>query len=80
MPRELLDPEDGENRAVRGFLLFYGGACGVTVGAMRDHLHLYGFPDHWPDWVAKAHPGEHLNKASAQAWLRHLFALEKTNG
>ena len=75
----LLD-SDGENRAVRGFLLAYGGAPGVTVGVMRQHLRLYGQP-HWPEWVENAPAAEHLTKAAAQGWLRYLFALEgKANG
>lgn len=73
--KNLMD-EDGENRAVRGFLLLYGTSCGVTVGAMRTHLRLYGFDGAWPVWVRDAHENEHLNKSSAQAWLRHLFSLE----
>jgi hypothetical protein len=41
----------------------------------------YGFPGHWPAWVTEAHADEFLTKSAAQAWLRHLFALEeKTNG
>lgn len=74
--KNLMD-EDGENISVRGFLLLYGTSCGVTVGAMRTHLRLYGFDKAWPDWVGIAHEQEHLNKAAAQAWLRHLFALEQ---
>lgn len=74
---DLLDT-DGENRAVRAFLLLYGTSCGVTVGVMQRHMRMSGFP-HWLEWVAKPDAaGEHLNKAAAQAWLRHLFALEKT--
>lgn len=72
MTDKLLDT-DGENRAVRGFLLAH--SPGVTVGEMRDHLREYGTP-FWPDWVAGASVGKTLNKAEAQAWLRHLFALE----
>jgi hypothetical protein len=71
---DLLDPEDGENRAVRSFLACYGGACGVTVIQMRDHMRRSGFP-FWPDWVEPM-GREHLTKGGAQQWLRHLFALE----
>lgn len=68
--------DDGENRAVRGFLMLY---CepGLTVGAMRRHLEQYEQP-HWPEWVENAHHDEHLNKAAAQAWLRYLFELENS--
>lgn len=69
---KLLDT-DGENRAVRGFLLGY--VPGATVGEQRDNLREYGFP-HWPQWVEDAPAGKTLNKAEAQAWLRYLFALE----
>ena len=81
MARELLDPNDGENLAVRGFLLFYSGGARASVGAMRTHMTNYGFPGHWPAWVTEAHADEFLTKSAAQAWLRHLFALEEpTNG
>lgn len=70
---DLLDA-DGENRAVRAFLLYYGCGRSVTAAEMAVHMRLSGF-DVAPDWVAKA-PG-HLTKAGAQLWLRMLFALEK---
>ncbi len=71
---DLLD-EDGENRAVRMFLLLYGGAHGLTVGRMKSHLCASGHP-HWPAWVENSPQGAHLTKAGAQLWLRHLFSLE----
>ncbi|MBH2008331.1 MAG: hypothetical protein I8H71_01390 [Xanthomonadaceae bacterium] len=71
--RELIDPEDGENRAVRMFLALYGMRPSLTVAAMRDHLTFSGFP-HWPAWAAD--DAGHLTKGGAQDWLRHLFALE----
>lgn len=70
---ELLDPEDGENRAIRCFLMQYG-VPGLTVGAMKKHMELCGYP-YWPDW-AVGQNGEHLTKGGAQHWLRYLFALE----
>lgn len=76
--RELLD-EDGENQAVRAFLLLYGTSTGVTIGSMKQHMQLSGF-SHWPDYMNEHGDGMnrlHLNKASAQAWLRHLFSLEQ---
>jgi hypothetical protein len=72
MMRDLMD-EDGENRAVRCFLMQYGVA-GLTVGAMKAHMRLSGYPD-WPEWVEGQESG-HLTKGGAQHWLRHLFALE----
>lgn len=79
MAEALIDELDGENLAVRGFLVFYGGACGVTLGSMKAHMTAYGFP-HWPSWVDDNPCGTHLTKGGAQSWLRHLFDLEKTNG
>jgi hypothetical protein len=75
MERELLD-EDGENLAVRCFLLLYGGTLSHTVGRMRDHMEMSGFAGCWPEWVQQAFPTTHLTKGGAQSWLRHLFALE----
>jgi hypothetical protein len=75
MTRPLLDDE-GENRAVRMFLACYGGNTGVTVGHMRQHLEMCGYP-YWPDWTLDC-PKAHLTKGGAQNWLRHLFALEKS--
>ena len=69
---ELLDT-DGENRAVRAFLMIYG-TQGLTAVRMRDHLRASGFDDASPDWVDQA-PG-HLTKGGAQHWLRMLFAME----
>lgn len=73
MAEHLMDDE-GENRAVRAFLMQYG-TSGLTVGAMRLHMERCGFPE-WPHWV-KQQDGAHLTKAGAQLWLRHLFALEQ---
>lgn len=78
MACDLIDPEDGENRAVRYFLAFYAHGDG-TIGGMRSGLEMAGYP-YWPEWVEAAHMGEHLTKLGAQNWLRHLFALEKTLG
>lgn len=78
MDAELVDPDDGENRAVRAFLMLYGGARGVTVGAMRKHLAASGWSGYWPTWVMDAPDGMHLTKGGAQNWLRFLFALERT--
>lgn len=72
MSEPLLD-DDGENRAVRAFLMMYG-VPGLTVAAMRVHMTRCGFP-HWPEWVTEG-SASHLTKAGAQLWLRHLFALE----
>jgi hypothetical protein len=70
--RDLIDDE-GENQAVRMFLLLYGGNNGCTTGLMRYHLKASGFNGLWPEWANK---DMHLTKAGAQLWLRHLFNLE----
>lgn len=71
--RDLLDPDDGENRAVRAFLMAYGCQPSITAEQMAQHMRRSGF-DVVPEWVAEA-PG-HLTKGGAQLWLRMLFALE----
>ena len=73
--RKLID-DDGENRAVRAFLMLYGNNT-VTAKDMAAHMSAMGYPS-VPDWVDKA-PG-HLTKGGAQGWLRMLFELEKISG
>lgn len=78
MRQDLLD-EDGENLAVRMFLMHYGCCNSPTVGSMREHLRLAGFDGCWPEWVGNAEGGffeGHLTKGGAQDWLRYLFVLE----
>lgn len=70
---ELMD-EDGENRAVRYFLMLYGNSS-VTVRDMMNHLYAVGYP-FWPAWVEEPDAQGHLTKGGAQDWLRHLFSLE----
>jgi hypothetical protein len=65
--------EEGENLAVRCFLMQYG-TPGLTVGTMKRHMRLCGYPL-WPEW-AEDQDGQHLTKAGAQLWIRYLFALE----
>lgn len=72
--KDLLD-EEGENLAVRTFLRQYT-LPGITVGVMRDCLEMAGWDGCWPEFVTKAHRDDHLTKAGAQIWLRHLFSLE----
>jgi hypothetical protein len=69
--RELLD-EDGENLAVRAFLMLYG-TPGLSALKMKKHMIASGHP-YFPDWVDDVH----LTKAGAQLWLRQLFALEQS--
>ena len=70
---ELMD-EDGENRAVRYFLMLYGTSS-VTVADMKEHLDATGYPL-WPAWVEEPDAQGHLTKGGAQDWLRFLFSLE----
>ena len=75
--RELLD-DDGENRAVRTFLMLYGGADSVTVAQMGQHMNRSGWPsEYWPDFARQVdNAAKHLTKAGAQIWIRHLFDME----
>ena len=75
--REPLLDTDGENRAVRSFLMHYG-VPGLTVKRMRENMRMAGWAGCWPAWVADF--DGHLTKGGAQAWLRHLFALETSDG
>jgi hypothetical protein len=75
MTRPLVDA-DGENQAVRQFLIFYGGNPSVTVGKARQFLEETGFKGCAPEWALAEHKDAHLTKAGAQLWIRHLFALE----
>jgi hypothetical protein len=74
-PAPVQDAE-GENKAVRSFLMLYGQP-GLTVGQMKKHMARSGFTS-WPEWVETEPHGAHLTKAGAQLWIRHLFALEPT--
>jgi hypothetical protein len=67
---------EGENKAVRSFLMLYGQP-GLTVGKMKKHMAMSDFKS-WPTWVETEPHGAHLTKAGAQLWIRHLFALEAT--
>lgn len=73
MNRKIVDDE-GENLAVRMFLVLYGGQTGITTQQMRLHLEMAGFKGAWPLWATA---DGHLTKAGAQLWIRHLFSLEQ---
>jgi hypothetical protein len=75
-PAAPVQDAEGENKAVRSFLMLYGQP-GLTVGQMKKHMAMSGFKS-WPAWVETEHDGAHLTKAGAQLWIRHLFALEVT--
>jgi hypothetical protein len=74
--RELVDELDGENRAVRTFLLQYSCDRSTTVGAMLAHMNRSGWRGLCPAWVLEVRPETHLTKGGAQSWIRHLFGLE----
>lgn len=67
--------DDGENCAVRCFLMAYGGLNSISVKEMKAHMKASGFP-YWPEWADTPDAQGHLTKLGAQNWLRHLFALE----
>jgi hypothetical protein len=72
MSEALLD-DDGENLAVRAFLL--GRDLGFkSVEDLRSHMRLSGFDQYWPEWATQQ--SGHLSKAGAQAWIRYLLGLE----
>jgi len=69
---------DGENKAVRILLMFYGGNYGISVKEMKSIMDNSSYPL-YPDWVIKEADNEiHLTKAGLQDWIRYLFALENT--
>jgi hypothetical protein len=74
--REDLLDDDGENRAVRSFLMQYSCDRSVSVAAMRRHMQLSGWDGCWPEWANDSDNQGHLTKGGAQDWLRHLFSLE----
>jgi hypothetical protein len=67
---------DGENRPLRCFLMQYGQPS-LTVGAMKKHMTMCGYP-FWPKWVNEKADTTHLTKGGAQSWIRHLLSLEHT--
>lgn len=71
--KDLIDT-DGENRAVRAFLLGREVGC-KDYEQMRRHMTNSGFDNCWPSEFASL--GGHMSKAAQQMWLRHLFALER---
>lgn len=78
MRYHLLDAE-GENRAVRSFLLQYSCGRSIAVGEMRRHMEMSGWGGSkcLPKFLETCNPLEHLTKAAAQLWIRHLFSLEE---
>jgi hypothetical protein len=75
MSADLID-EDVENNAVRTFLMQYSCDRATTVGAMLAHMSRSGWRETAPPFALDVRPEEHLTKAGAQIWIRHLFSLE----
>lgn len=73
MTKDLVS-EDGENMAVRAFMMLYGSNT-VDVSVMKRHMQRCGFPL-WPKWAEDYN--SHLTKSGAQDWIRYLFSLEIT--
>jgi hypothetical protein len=71
--RELI--KEGENQAIRCFLMLYGGNSGLTIGQMKKHMTMAGYPL-WPNWVIDDILENHLTKWDVQDWIRYLFSLE----
>ena len=69
---ELLD-EDGENRAVRVFLMVYHRF--TKIESIKIALRRAGFDGCWPAW-AESPLVMHLTKSAAQDWIRYLINLE----
>lgn len=76
---ELLD-EEGENLAVRSFLMQYSCDRALTIGAMRKHMDMSGWPlQYCPEFARIGdYDSQHLTKAGAQLWIRHLISMEPT--
>jgi len=72
----MVDPEDGENRAVRALLQLYGSEKSMTVKRMKECLTERGWDNCWPSWANDEDEQGHLTAGGAQDWIRYLFALE----
>lgn len=76
--RAALIDTDGENRALRSFLLQYTCDRPTTVGAMLAHMNRSGWRGMAPAFALSVRPETHLTKGGAQVWIRHLLSLEAT--
>lgn len=72
---DLLDAE-GENQAVRSFLMQYSCDRSITIGAMLAHMNRSGWRGTSPAFALHERPETPLTMAGAQIWIRHLFELE----
>lgn len=67
--------EDGENQALRSFLLLYSGGV-QTYGNCRC-MRLGGYEYAIPEWAKESPASAHVTKAAAQEWIRFILSLEK---
>ena len=76
--RENLLDDDGENLAVRAFLMQYSCDRALTVGEMRKHMDRSGWSlEFCPDFARTGYTDKvHLTKVGAQLWIRHLINME----
>jgi len=74
-PRTLID-QNGENLALRSFLMQYSCDRAASVADMAQHMRRSGWDGFWPGWVSSS-DARHLTKLDAQRWIRHLLDLER---
>ena len=75
--RELLD-EEGENLALRTFLMQYSCDRSISIAAIGQHMRRSGWGhEYWPAFARRVdNAAQNLTKAGAQIWIRHLISLE----
>lgn len=78
LKRELVDDE-GENQALRCFLMQYSCDRSMTLAAMAKFMLRSGWgSEYWPQFARNPElQGMPLTKAGAQLWIRHLIELER---
>lgn len=69
--KELIDEEDGENRAVRTFLQLYGNCQGITIERALSHMEIHGWESECPPWAF--YTQGHMTTAEAQAWIVYML-------
>jgi hypothetical protein len=67
-------PEDGENYALRYFLMLYSGTA-PTYGNLRG-LEQAGYYWAIPQWARDIHPESHVTTLAAQDWIRYILKCE----
>lgn len=69
--------KDGENRAVRDFLLLYAQGPTYTVGQMKELMDDLGWDDFFPKVWPTLQLTTTITKEVAQIWIRYLFSREE---